>query len=251
MMAMVQFREAPVAEAQFLFERQSPTVPPFSSTYNPAAIPETGKVLTTPRFKIEGGEQRVVVEANAPVNNNWIGLDLDLVNAKTNVSHSGHARSERLSRPRQRRSLERRQPAGEAAVSGRRRPENISSPSNRARTPGIQKMPLTVRVKSGGIFNSNFLLMLGLVLLYPAFVLWRRIRFRTAALGGKRLCALTRDDPSSRFIFCSASSPSAILRSATSRGWSLLHSLVAELRQHDQQRPRLLRQLQPQIKPLP
>ena len=51
-----------------------------------AQVPEAEKIFVTPRFKLEGGEQRVLVEADAPVDNNWLGLDLELVNTQTNTS---------------------------------------------------------------------------------------------------------------------------------------------------------------------
>jgi hypothetical protein len=44
----------------------------------------------------------------------------------------------------------------------------------------IQTMPFTVRVRGGGVFNVNFLLMLLLVLAYPAYLLWRDRRFEAA-----------------------------------------------------------------------
>jgi hypothetical protein len=182
MMAMVQFREAQVADAQFLFERQSPTVPPFSSTYTPAAIPETGKVLTTPRFKIEGSEQRVVVEANAPVNNNWIDLDLDLVNAKTNVSTPGMLEVSAYHGYDSDGAWSEGSQKAEVAFPAVAPGEYFLTIEPSAEL-GIQKMPFSVRVKSGGIFNSNFLLMLGLVLFYPVIVLWRRNRFEQQRWG--------------------------------------------------------------------
>ena len=176
MLAMVQFREAEVAQTQLLFERPSPSVPPFSSTWNPATAPESGKVLTTPRFKIEGGEQRVVVEANAPVNNNWIGLDLDLVNATTNVSTPAMLEVSAYHGYDSDGSWSEGSQQGKVAFPAVAPGEYFLTiePSAEA---NIQKMPFIVRVKSGGIFNSNFLLMLGLVLFYPAILLWRRNRF--------------------------------------------------------------------------
>jgi hypothetical protein len=38
-------------------------------------------------------------------------------------------------------------------------------------------MPFTVRVRAGGVFNSNFFLMLGLIMIYPSILIWRRYRF--------------------------------------------------------------------------
>ena len=43
--------------------------------------------------------------------------------------------------------------------------------------PQIRSLPFTVSVQAGGIYASNFIVMLGLVLFYPAMLLWRRHTF--------------------------------------------------------------------------
>ena len=178
---VAQRQEMPLTEASFVFNRAAtPQLPgaPFSS---PTPTPlEAEKILTTPRFTVAGsGTQRVVIEAHAPVSNNWIGFDFDLVNTKTNASFPA--------------ALEVSAYHGTSSDGAWSEGSQTSSVAIPAVPPGeyfvtvestadatVQHMPFTVRVRAGGVFSGNFLLMLVLVLAYPAYVFFRRHRFEAA-----------------------------------------------------------------------
>lgn len=176
-------QEAVLTDASFEFVRK-PTAP--SSTTGLALAPtpsppagDSQNSLVTPRFNLQGGEQRVTIEATAPLDNEWLGLDLDLVNTKTNAStpaalelsyYSGYdsdgpwtegSRKGRVSLPGV--------PPGEYFV--------VVEPSAAA---SLSHIPFTIQVRGGGVFNSNFVLMLVLVLLYPAYLFWRASQFEKA-----------------------------------------------------------------------
>ena len=153
----------------------------------PAAAPRKTKVLVTPRFNLEGGEQRVVIEAIAPVSNNWIGFDLDLVNAKHECCRClPHSKSA----PTMDTAAMARGAKGARSNASRFRlcrPANISSRSSRAPTPRFKQCRSKSRVRAGGVFNSNFLLMLGLIAALSSIRPLARHSFEAATLGGERL----------------------------------------------------------------
>ena len=176
LVSMVRRQELAVAEASFVFDRAQTARPPSNPSAPGAVALEAEKVLVTPHFTLQGGEQRVAVEATAPVSNNWVGLELDLVNTKTNASfpatveisaYHGQSSDGAWSEGSQRASVSfSGVPPGEYFLA--------IEPSADA---SIQTIPFTVRVRAGGVFNSNFLLMLGLVLFYPVILLWRGYNF--------------------------------------------------------------------------
>jgi hypothetical protein len=182
----VQRQEVNAQESSFVFDRsqQQPTPPPGRRPLASAAAAVSGggtatepqKMLVTPHFTLNGGPRRVVIEATAPVSNSWLGLDIDLVNAKTNASYpapieisaySGYDSDGAWSEGGQKK---------EVALPGVPDGEYFLTIEPSA-DPKVQKIPFTVRVKTGGVFSSNFFLMLCLVLLYPAYLLWRRSAF--------------------------------------------------------------------------
>lgn len=182
----VQRREVNTLETSFVFDRAQPAPAPQPGrrpvAAAGAAVASSGiasdsqKILVTPHFTLNGGPQRVVIEATAPVTNSWLGLDIDLVNAKTNASYpapleisaySGYDSDGAWSEGSQRK---------EVALAGIPAGEYFLTVEPSA-DPKVQKLPFTVRVKTGGVFNSNFILMLCLVLLYPAILLWRKSAF--------------------------------------------------------------------------
>lgn len=134
-----------------------------------------GKVLTSERFKLDGGSAPVWIEAKAPVDNNWMGFDVDLVNTKTNQTYSADFGVEQYSGYDEGYWKEGSQdsetslpsvPAGEYLL-------NIEATGD----PKINQMPFNVQVKRGGLFWSNFWLGLVLLLIYPGWVHYRRQLF--------------------------------------------------------------------------
>ncbi len=175
--SVVQRPEKEVAQAGFVFTRPRPIVPPFSSTFDPTtAATEPAKIFTTPRFQLEGGEQRVVVVVTAPVSNNWIGFDVDLVNTKTNAVRSGALEVSLYQGRDSDGAWSEGGPTSRLAFAAVPPGEYFFTLEPSA-DPSLENVRFNVRVQAGGVFNSNFPLMLGLILVYPAFLLWRGTRF--------------------------------------------------------------------------
>ena len=112
----------------------------------------------------------------APVSNNWIGFDVDLVNAKTNAVQSGALEVSYYNGYDSDGAWSEGGPTSRLAFAAVPPGEYFLTLDPSA-DPSVQTMRVNVRVKAGGVFNSNFPLMLVLVLVYPAFLLWRRSRF--------------------------------------------------------------------------
>jgi len=138
-----------------------------------ATVPaETQQTLVTPHFQLTDGEQRVEIEATAAVDNSWLDLDMDLVNAKTNETipapievsyYHGYDSDGSWTEGSQTASMALPGvPAGEYFLT--------IEPSADAK---IDKLPFTVRVKSGGVFFGNCIVVLFLVMFYPIMLLWR------------------------------------------------------------------------------
>jgi len=172
--------ETKAVEASFVFDRAQLNA---RTTKNPSSLAPTPPAETrnfvTPHFNLEAADQRVTVEATAPVDNSWLDLDLDLVNAKTNASFStavqvsyyhGYDSDGSWTEGRQNAS---------ATFAGVPRGEYflVLEPTGDEKAPEI---PCTVRVLSGGVFFGNFIVVLGLVLFYPMMLLWRGFRFEKA-----------------------------------------------------------------------
>jgi hypothetical protein len=141
-----------------------------------ATVPaETQQTFVTQRFQLAGGDQRVEIEAAAAVDNGWIDLDIDLVNAKTEQTipaplevsyYHGYDSDGSWTEGAQTTSLALAAiPPGEYYLT--------IEPSADAK---IDRLPFTVRVKSGGVFFGNCLVVVILVLFYPIMVWWRGVR---------------------------------------------------------------------------
>ncbi len=164
------------------FDRDAQTaaaaVPPVIPASPLAEPPQTSltNVQVTPRFKIDGGVSRVDIEATAPVDNNWIGASVELVNAVTNEKfpaeievgyYHGYDSDGSWTEGSQQASVSIPSvPPGEYFMT-------VETSADSA----VRKMPLDLRVKRGGLFWSNFILMLLLVSVYPLTVLVRRHLF--------------------------------------------------------------------------
>jgi hypothetical protein len=137
-----------------------------------------GRVMTSPRFTIKSGPRPVWIRAYAPADNNWLGLDVDLVNTKTNETFSsgigieyyhGYDGESWSEGSQQGEASLPSVPAGEYIL-------NIEPEGD----PQINRMPFTLRVESGGLFWSNFWLGLVLLLIYPGWVLIRSRSFEVS-----------------------------------------------------------------------
>jgi ribosomal protein S27AE len=158
-----------------LQQQSRPSATPTSTPVSPPPTVDTQQTLVTPHFQLDGGDQRVEIEANAGVDNSWLDLDMDLVNAKTNETipapleisyYHGYDSDGSWTEGDKNSSIALPAvPAGEYFLT--------IEPSADAK---IDRLPFTVRVKSGGVFFGNCIVVLLLVMFYPIMVLWRGIR---------------------------------------------------------------------------
>jgi len=146
-------------------------------TASPSATvpPETQQTLVTPHFQLAGGDQRLEIEATAAVDNGWLDLDIDLVNAKTEQTfpaplevsyYHGYDSDGSWSEGSDKASVALPAiPPGEYYLT--------IEPSADAK---IDRLPFTVRAQSGGVFFGNYLVVLLLVMFYPIMIWWRGVR---------------------------------------------------------------------------
>jgi len=132
--------------------------------------------FTTPTFHLDRTSQPVFIEAHAPVSNSWIDLDFELVDAVTGETRPLEVEVSYYYG---------RDSDGDWTEGGRTNSTDtpsvprgdyflrISSSSD----PAVYDLPYSVAVRSGGVFWSNFFLSLAALLIYPAWVLWRRVAF--------------------------------------------------------------------------
>ncbi|MEY2563428.1 MAG: hypothetical protein QOH88_1621 [Verrucomicrobiota bacterium] len=141
-----------------------------------ASVPaEAQQTFVTPHFELTGGDQRLEIEATAAVDNAWLDLDIDLVNAKTEqtfpapleISHyTGYDSDGSWSEGSDKASVALAAiPPGEYFLT--------IEPSADAK---ISSLPFTVRAQSGGVFFANYLVVLLAVMFYPIMIWWRGVR---------------------------------------------------------------------------
>ena len=145
---------------------------PASTPVTPTPAIDPQPTLVTPHFQLTKTGQRLEISADALVDNSWLDLDMDLVNAKTNESipaplevsyYHGYDSDGSWSEGSQTASVALPAvPAGEYFLT--------VEPSADAK---IDRLPFTVHVKSGGAFFGNCIVVLFLVLFYPIMLLWR------------------------------------------------------------------------------
>jgi hypothetical protein len=164
-------REATRARFEFDRDAQASAAVPKEKT----AAEAQPNVRMTPHFALDGSTSRVDIEVDAPVDNNWIGASVELVNAVTNehfpaeieVGYYHGFDGEYWTEGSNKKTVSiPAVPPGEYFLT-------VETNADQA----IRKMPVGVRVLRGGLFWSNFLLMLGLVCAYPVSVLLRRNMF--------------------------------------------------------------------------
>jgi hypothetical protein len=139
---------------------------------SPSATVAPEQTFVTPHFQLKGGDQRVEIEASALVDNGWLDLDIDLVNAKTNETipapleisyYHGYDSDGSWIEGSQKADIALPAvPEGEYYLT--------IEPSADEK---IKKLSFTVHVKSGGVFFGNCIVVLLLVMFYPIMLLWR------------------------------------------------------------------------------
>jgi hypothetical protein len=136
---------------------------------------DTQQTFVTPHFQLAGGDQRLEIEATAAVDNGWLDLDIDLVNAKTEQTYPaplevsyyhGYDSDGSWSEGSDKASIALPAiPPGEYYLT--------IEPSAEEK---IDRLPFTVRAQSGGVFFGNYLVVLLLVMFYPIMIWWRGVR---------------------------------------------------------------------------
>lgn len=177
------------SQATRLIATSTSTIPPQSSS--PTGAQSAAVAATTPppssdfdtqTFTISGGPQPVNVTFSAPLQNTWIDVDVQLVNVgngearpgQTELSYYyGYDSDGSWSEGSRSRTIR-----YASVVPGtyflRVEPES----DVQART-----LPLNVEVRSGGLFWSNFFVSAIILLLYPAWILYRRHVFEQERWG--------------------------------------------------------------------
>ena len=165
---MADMMRARAAEEEAEKARQAAITP----TPSPSATAAPEQTFVTPHFQLTGTGQRLEIEADAGVDNAWLDLDMDLVNARTNETipapleisyYHGYDSDGSWSEGRQKADIALPAvPDGEYFLT--------VEPSADAK---IDRLPFTVRVKSGGVFFGNCIVVLFLVMFYPIMLLWR------------------------------------------------------------------------------
>lgn len=149
-----------------------------TSTFNYQAG-VTNPVAVTDPFEIKNGSQALEYELSAPVNNNWIELDIDLVNAET---HQVAATCEQ--------GIEYYYGNDDGPWSEGRNSEQVLVPGvapgkyyltiDAAADSTVQQMPFTVSVVRDVTVWSNFWIALILLLIYPVYCWIRAYAFEQA-----------------------------------------------------------------------
>ena len=136
------------------------------------------KTMVSPKFEIEGGQQMVEITAAAPVDNNWLGLDLELVDAKTGQVYPESLELEYYH------GADSDGPWSEGSGSN-----SVAIPAvppgeyyltlEPSADPAVKDMPFHITLTSGGVFWSNYFFGLMLILAYPIYLLIKRSTFES------------------------------------------------------------------------
>ena len=140
---------------------------------------DASRVLTSDPIDLPGSSAMVTVGANANVSNNWIVLDVGLVNETTGNRYETAVDIEFYS------GSDSDGPWTEGSKIGYGTISRV--PAGRYRLtiepeadPNINEMPFSIRVSRGGVFWSNFWMMLALLLAYPLYLFFRSSSFERA-----------------------------------------------------------------------
>jgi hypothetical protein len=183
-----------VTAARFVFDRSKIPLTPLPAAAASTALPQPSpapgaatsgtfspqseNVFLTPHFLIEKHQEKLVIDGAANVDNSWLDLDMDLVNAKTNVTYPAEMEISYYHGYDDGNWSEGSQ-GSSASIAGVPPGEYFLSVEPDA-DPGISNMPFTVKVQRGGIFTSNFLMSLFVVAFYPLYLLGRKYAFERA-----------------------------------------------------------------------
>lgn len=169
-------KERPVIAGQYAFQR--PAEPPPGALAE-AATGEAARPIVTPQFQLTGRTQPVTIALRAPVRNNWLGVEYALVNADTNQAYPGAVTAE----------FYEGSDDGEAWTEGSETasvripavpPGRYFLTLDADAEPKVSTMPFDIQVRRGGLFVSNFILVLMIICAYPAWVFIRRLRFESS-----------------------------------------------------------------------
>ena len=146
----------------------------------------TNAVAVTAPFELAGRNQALDFALHAPVDNNWLELGIDLVNADTQQAVASFEQSVEYYHGYD---------DGYWSEGGQTRHHLVPAvPPGKYRLaleasadPAIAEMPFTVTVVRDVMVWSNFWIALALLLLYPDLLLAARVQFRARPLDGQRL----------------------------------------------------------------
>lgn len=169
--------ERPVTAGHYAYQR--PVEPPVGTPAETTAASDAARTIVTPVFQLTGHSQPVTIALRAAVWNTWLGCDFALVNAATNQVFPGAVTAEFYEGTDD----------GEAWTEGAETAE-VRIPAvppgryyltlDTEADPKIAAMPFDVQVRRGGLFMSNFLLVLAILAAGPAWVFIRRQMFENA-----------------------------------------------------------------------
>lgn len=169
---------------EFTYERPSAAAftagPANASGFASTAAPVTGTaaapapLITTP-FELTGSQRPARIAVTAPVNNNWLGLDATLVNESTGQQFPAEVVVE----------FYHGDDEGGWTEGGPDQDTDVPAvPPGRyhlelepTADASVTTMPFKVKVQRGGLFISNFIIVLLGLTAYPAWVFGRRLSF--------------------------------------------------------------------------
>jgi hypothetical protein len=160
---------------QLYFLANNSTRPLYASTY-PAQLPAGTEEVSTAEFFVRGHTQPLRVRVNAPLNDNWLDVGLQLVETSTGETRAGNVSLSFYSGYDSDGAWSEGSRSGSAdfpAIEPGRYLLRLS-PETDARAPAL---PFSLQVEAGGLFWSNFIASLLLVAAYPAWLLLRRHSF--------------------------------------------------------------------------
>jgi hypothetical protein len=139
----------------------------------------TNATIVTPPFEIKGGNQALNVTFTAPVNNNWIEFDAELVNTNTLVAAATFVQG-----------VEYYSGYDDGPWHEGKQKEEVLVPNiapgvyyftlDVSADSSVQTMPFTITVVRDVVVWSNFWIALGVLLLYPLYRWTRAIAFERA-----------------------------------------------------------------------
>jgi hypothetical protein len=163
---------------QILSAHNAAHQPVFAASYNYHPGLSNAPVVTEP-FEVKGGVQALEYELSAPVDNNWLELELDLVNANTHQVADSHEQD-----------IEFYHGYDEGYWSEGKRTTRVLVPAvapgkyyltlESSADPAVRAMPFSVKIVRDVVVWSNFWIALVLVLLYPIYCWMRSYTFERA-----------------------------------------------------------------------